>query len=121
MGNQVPPPTLRQLNRTINTPNVYADHGENHRTEKRNRAGQRLQETAAHTPANEIGCAKDEDGDGEQLEDDAGDHGVCAWRGVTADFVHFAGGHAAADSLDHQRDDIAGAEDPEVQAGFEDG
>lgn len=46
---------------------------------------------------------------------------MCPGRGVAVHFVRFGGGHAAADGLDDERDDVAGAEDPEVEAWFEEG
>lgn len=46
---------------------------------------------------------------------------MCSWRGVAVDFVRFGRGHASADGLDDEGDDVAGAEDPEVEAWFEEG
>lgn len=121
MSNQVPTPTLRQLDGTVNAPGIDAKHREDHRSKKRNNGTSHgLQETTAQGPAHKVCCAEDEDGDGEELEDDTGYHDVCAGCGVSVYFVDFDGGHAAADGLDDQGDDVAGAEDPEVEAGFKD-
>lgn len=72
----------------------------------------------AHGADDKVGRAEDEDGDGEELENDASDHDVGPRGGVAIDFVCFGGGHAAADGLNDERDDVAGAENPEVEAWF---
>ena len=55
------------------------------------------------------------------MEDDAPDHGVGSRVGVAVDLVGFGGGQTAADGLDDERDDVAGAEDPEVEVRGKDG
>lgn len=76
---------------------------------------------APHCPTDEISCTDHEDGYGEHLEDDPGNHDVCAWCGIAVDLGCLGGGHAAADGLDDEGYDIAGAEDPEVETWLEEG
>lgn len=122
MSDQKPTPTLQKLNSTVNASHINAQHGENHRAQQgHNRSSQRLEKLVAHGTENKVGGEEDEDGDREELEDDTGDHDVGAGCGVAVDFVGFGGGHATADGLDDEGDYVAGAEDPEVEAGFEDG
>ncbi|OKO99336.1 hypothetical protein PENSUB_8723 [Penicillium subrubescens] len=122
MSNQESTPPLQKLNSTVNAPHIDAQHGENHRAQQgHNRPSQRLEKLVAHGTQNEIGGEEDEDGDREELEDDTGYHDVSAGCGVAVDFVGFGGGHATADGLDYEGDDVTGAEDPEVEAGLEDG
>ena len=63
----------------------------------------------------EAGAECGEDGDGGHLEEDARDHDVGAGFGVASGCTGGVGGEGAADSLDDEGDDIAGAEDPEVE------
>lgn len=120
-GNQIPIPSLRQLNRPVNTPHIDTKHRENHRREQRhNRPLHLLQQPLGQRPPDKIRRAEHENRNREQLEDDSRDHRVGARIGVAVDLVGFGGGHAAADGLDNERDDVAGAEDPEVEAWAED-
>lgn len=123
-GDEVPVPTLQQLDGPVDAADVDADDGEDHGVQEGDHGAlQRviiLQEAAPHRAPDEVGGAHHEDGDGRQLEDDACDHDVCAWSGVIA-VVRLGGGHAPSDGLDHEGDDIAGAEDPEVECGAEEG
>lgn len=127
-GDQIPVPALRQLNRPINTPHIDTQDRETHRSKEHHQRApghapiqtmiqKPLRERAAH----EIRRARHEDGYREELEHDARDHRVGARVSVTADFAGFRRCQAAADGLHDQRDHVAGAEDPEVQAGGEDG
>lgn len=122
MSDQEPVPPLQKLNSTVNASHINAQHGENHCAQQgHNRPSQRLKKLVAHCTENKVGGEEDEDGDREELEDDTGYHDVGAGCGVAVDFVCFGRGHATANSLDDEGDDVAGAEDPEVEAGFEDG
>lgn len=115
VSNEITIPSLHQLDRTIDTPNIDTDDGKYHGGKQGDdRAVHGLQETFAHSAADEVHRADDEDGDREELEDDTSDHDVRASCGVAADLVGFSGSHAAADGLDDERDYVAGAEDPEV-------
>lgn len=111
--NEITIPSLRQLDRTIDTPNIDTDDGKYHRPEQgKDRAGPRLQQILAHNAADEVDRANDEYGYREELEDNSSDHDVRASCGVAADRIGFSGGHAAADGLDDEGDYVAGAEDP---------
>mgnify|MGYP006988610912 CR=1 FL=1 len=115
MSDEITIPSLHQLDRTIDTPNIDTDDGKHHRSEQgKDRAVHRLQQTVAHSAVDEVDRTDGEDGDREQLEDDASDHDMRARRGVAVDLIGLFGGHAAADGLDNERDYVAGAEDPEV-------
>ena len=119
--NQIPTPPLRQLNRAIDAPRVDTQHGEDHCREQRHQTPRHgAQQPVPQTPTDEVRRARDEDRYREHLEDDAGDHDVSAGVGVAVGFVRLGGGHAAADCLDDERDDVTGAEDPEVEAWGED-
>lgn len=122
VSNQEAMPALQQLDSTIDAPNINAQHGENHCAQQRhNRSSQRLKEPVPHGTDDEVGGKEDEDGDREELEDDTGYHDVSARCCVAVDFVCFGRGHATANSLDDKGDNVAGAEDPEVEARFEHG
>lgn len=122
MSDQEPMPSLQKLDSTVNASHVNAQNGENHRAQQgHNRPSQRLEKLVAHGPENKVGGEEDEDGDREELEDDTGHHDVGTGCGVAVDFVCFGRGHATADGLDDEGDNVAGAEDPKVEAGFEDG
>ena len=121
-GNQIPSPTLRQLDGTVDASDVDTEHGEDHSGEQGGDGSAHvLQKTTTEDAADEIGGASDKDGDREQLEDDTGDHDMGAGGCVAVFLVCFGGGDAAADGLDDERDDIAGAEDPEIHFRAEDG
>jgi hypothetical protein len=101
MSNQVPRPTLRQLNGPINTPNINANNGQHHRRKQRNnRARKRLQQPMTHRAADKVSRAEYKDGNREQLEDNSSNHNMCAWSSITTDLAGFARGDAAADGLD---------------------
>lgn len=115
VSNEITIPSLHQLDRTIDTPNIDTDDGKYHGGKQGDdRAVHGLQQTIAHSAADEVDRADDKDGNREELEDDSSDHNVRASCGVAADLVSFSGSHAAADGLDDERDYVAGAEDPEV-------
>lgn len=121
-GDQIPTPPLGQLDCAVDTSHIDTQHGEDHGGEERDdRAVHRLEEPVAEDATDKVGCAGHEDGDRRHLEDDAGDHDVGSGGGVAVHLAGLGGGHAAADRLDDERDHVAGAEDPEVQAWAEDG
>lgn len=121
-GDEVSGPALRQLDGTIDTSNIDAEHGEHHGAEKGGDGPAHcLQKSTTENPADEIGGASDKDGNREHLKDNTGDHDVGSWGCVAIFLVHFYGSHAAADGLDDERDDVAGAEDPEVHFRAKDG
>ena len=79
MSNEITIPSLRQLDRTIDTPNIDTDDGEYHRAEQgKDPAGPRLQQIHAYSAADEVDRANNEDGNREELEDDSSDHDVRA-------------------------------------------
>lgn len=126
-GNQIPVPALRKLNRPINTPHINTQDRETHRSKERHQSPsgqppiQTIQKPLRERATHEIRRARHEDGYREELEHDARDHCVGARVRVAADFAGFRRCQAAADGLHDQRDHVAGAENPEVEAGGEDG
>lgn len=119
---QVSVPALGQLDGSVDTPNVDADDGEDHGSEQGvDGTGGMAEQSMLDTAADEVGGADNEDGDGEHLEDDAGNHDVRAGCGVAVDLVGLGGGDTTADGLNDEGDNVAGAEDPEVEIGAEDG
>lgn len=67
-----------------------------------------------------VRSASCEDGDGGQLENDTCDHYIGSRFGACV-LVRFGRSNATADGLDDEGDHIAGAEDPEIHGGTEDG
>lgn len=119
---EVAAPALQQLDGPVDAPDVDAEHGEDHGVQQRqHRAAHRVQQVLPYHPPQEIGRAEHEDGDRAHLEHDAGHHDVRAGLRVAVDLARGLRRHPSADSLDHQRDDIAGAEDPQVERRAEDG
>lgn len=117
MGDKIARPALYELDRAIDAADVDTGDGKHHRREKwDDRAGCGLQEAPTDRAADEFGGQDDKGRDRGELEDDTADHCVRAGLGALVGVVQSRGGHAAADGLDDQRDDVAGAEDPEVQA-----
>lgn len=116
VGDQKAGPTLQQLDGTVDASNVNAHDGEDHDEEQRHHGAAHLvQQVLPPHAAEEVGRAEGEDGDGGHLEDDPGDHHVGAGFRVAVDRVARPRRHAAADGLHDERDDVAGAEDPQVQ------
>ena len=71
-------------------------------------------------PDGEVGAEEHEDQEGEDLEGETGDHDVVARFGVLVG-VGGGGGHAAAEGLEDEREDVAGDEDARVREGFDAG
>ena len=101
MSNQIPSPTLRQLDRPINTPNIDADHGQNHcgKHPGQGTASDRSEEPHLRDAAQKVRRAQNKHRDAEQLEHDAGDHGAGAGVCVAARRVGGGGGQATAGGL----------------------
>lgn len=119
---EVAGPALQQLDGPVDAPDVDAGHGEDHGVQQRqHRAAHRVQQVLPHHAPQEVGGAQHEDGNRAHLEHDAGHHDVRAGFRVAIDLVRGLRRHPSADGLDHQRDDIAGAEDPQVEGRAEDG
>ena len=103
MSDEKPTPPLGELYYSVDGAGVNAHDRKNHSGKQgHDRACHRLQQTVAQSAADEIHRADEEDSNREELEDDTSNHDVRSSRGVAADLVGFAGGHAAADSLDDE-------------------
>lgn len=75
---------------------------------------------ADNGPDGEVGAEEHEDQEGEDLEGKTGDHDVVARFGVLVG-VGGGGGHAAAEGLEDEGEDVAGDEDARVREGFDAG
>ena len=119
MRDEIPTPPLQQLHRPINTPRI------NQRDRKRRRPDRQLDPARQRQALHFLRAQQhqheegDEHGDGGHLEDDAADHDVGAGFWVPDAGLEGGGGEAAADALHDDGDDVAGAEDPEVEGGGE--
>lgn len=115
-------PPLQQLDGPVNASDVDADHGEDHGGKQgHNGALVMMQDMGTGYAAHEIDRTDDKEGDGGHLEDDTGDHDVGTCRGVAVDLIGCDRSHAAASGLDDKGDDVAGAEDPEIELWAEEG
>lgn len=128
MGDEIAAPPLGQLDRPVDAPDVNHDEGHKHgsqnhlqlprQQQRRVRLSAPLQ---APDPPQEIANQRGEDRHGEELENDAGDHGVRPRGRVPVRLLGRLRCHAAADCLDHQGQDVAGAKDDCVPFWREDG
>ena len=71
-------------------------------------------------PDGEVGAKEHEDQEGEDLESQTGDHDMVARFGVLVG-VGGCGGHAAAEGLEDEGEDVAGDKDARVREGFDAG
>lgn len=122
MRDKVSRPTLRQLDRPVNTPNVNHDEADDHGSQDQlDLLGEhpaKAQPPTRHTTP-EIRPEHPKDGHGDELERDSCNHDVCAL------VLPFSGigtrGFGAADGLDDERDEVAGAENKGVEFCRDDG
>ena len=114
MRDQKPAPALQELNGPVNAPDENGHHAQRRRPHQEPQVS--LGASAAHS--DEEDDAQDrENGDRGQLEEDAGDHDVGSGLRVPGRRARSVRGQGASDGLDDKRDDVAGAEDPEVRFG----
>lgn len=109
---EIPRPTLRKLDGPVNASNV--DHGEAHQHGAQHPLhafGDQASEPQATTAdaAKEIGAQHAENGHGDELKCNTGYHDV---RSLVLSFFGIcSGSFGAADGLDDERDEVAGAKD----------
>lgn len=131
-------PPLRQLDDTVDAADEDADGGQGQGDEEPFEFGRGAQGGVAGF-AHVLGCAwragsagialgadgeveahEDEDGEGEDLEREPGDHDVVTRFGRFV-VVRCHAGHAAADGLEQQGDEVARDEEARIRQGFDSG
>lgn len=120
MRDQKPGPSLEQLDGPVDTPRVDRGNAKDRRGDQRPHCPTNGDFGVADAPQ-EVAEAEEEYRDAGQLKDDARNHDVCARLGVAVDLPRGHRGETAADGLDDEGKNVAGAEDPEVPLGGEEG